>query len=331
MDKFNGNFTRRQGLIAGAGALMSIAASGPARSQAFPNRPIKIVAPYPPGASTDTITRLYANKLSTALGQPCVIENLPGAAGAIALRTVTRSAKDGYTLFVVSPVLTANPVTRRPQPPFQLADFAGVSMLADNPLVLMVNASLPLNDVQQLMAYAKANPTKVSFGSPGVGTITHLYGELLARTAGVPIPHVPYKGEAQMFVDIIAGRVSFGFAGVFSAKEFTKSGMVRLIGVLSPERLPDYPNAPRLAEAGLKGFDVGSWLALAVPAGTDPAIVARLSEETQKLAKDPEVRDGVARFGLTARGTAPADTDAFFTSDYERWTPIIVAAGLDKE
>nr|WP_257022459.1 tripartite tricarboxylate transporter substrate binding protein [Pigmentiphaga litoralis] len=296
---------------------------------AWPNRPINWVVPFAPGGSTDVVARTLGQEMSKSLGQPVIIENRPGAAGGVGAAYVARAKPDGYTLFggtISTHAINASLYKNLSYDPVK--DFAPVSLIAYVPNVLMVDAKLPIHSVQELIAYAKAQPGKLTFASSGAGTSTHLAGELFADTIQVPMTHVPYKGSPQALQDVVAGLVPFLFDQLTAGEAMIKAGRLRALAVTSPKRSALAPNVPTMAEAGLPNFEMVSWQALYAPQGTPPNVVQRLNAEVVKALQNPEVRQKMTQqLGMEVVGSTPAELQAFMAKEIPRWAELVQKSG----
>ncbi|MEO8303386.1 MAG: tripartite tricarboxylate transporter substrate binding protein [Betaproteobacteria bacterium] len=313
-------------------ALLFAATVPTAGAQPWPSKPVRLIVPFTPGGSQDVIGRMFAQKVSESLGQPVVVENKAGAGGQIATQEVARAAPDGYTLLLstgaqmaIEPSLRAN-VGYGP-----MKDFTHVVHLADAPLVLLAVPALPVANAKELLAYAKANPGKVNTASTGNGTYTHLTLELLKAATGANLTHVPYKGAAPAFTDMLGGQVQTMFTTTASAQPYTSTNRLKALAVTSKKRSPLFPSAPTFAEEGVPQLDVAVWIGIAAPAGTPPAVVARLSADFNKALASPEVREKLATLGAEPVGGTPESFTQFVQGDIERWAKIIAAAGIKPE
>jgi tripartite-type tricarboxylate transporter receptor subunit TctC len=299
-----------------------------AQASDYPNRPIKYIVPFPPGGATDTLARELGKQLSESMGQPVVVENRPGAGGNIGMEAAVRSPADGYTIVTVATATMAVNPTLYSNLTFDPArDLVPVAFLAHVPLILVVNPSVPASNLNELMAYIKANPGKVNFASPGSGTGNHLAGELFKQRTGLDITHIPYKGDSQAFTDLIGGQVQMMFATMVAVVQHIKSGRLKAIANVGLERTPALPELPTMDESGLRGFDVRAWFGVAAPAGTPPAIVKRLNGEINKALQVPEVK---ARLGMLGAVPAPMTAEQFAElakEEREKWGKLVRASG----
>jgi tripartite-type tricarboxylate transporter receptor subunit TctC len=294
----------------------------------YPNRPVKLVVPFPPAGATDIVGRIVAQKLGEQMGQSVVVENKPGAGGSIGSDLVAKSAPDGYTLLMAtSSTHSIGPVLQKlPYDP--LKDFAPITHVANVPNVLVVSPVLPVTSVKELIAYAKARPGQLNFASSGVGTIVHLNGELFKMLAGVDLVHVPYKGTALSIPDVANGSVAMLFDSLASVQPHIKSGRVRPIAVNAQKRSALLPEVPTLAEAGMPAFDRYTWFGMFAPAGTPRDIVARVNAEVATALKAPDLLERFAAAGAEAVGSTPEQFVERIKSDAAKWAEVIKAANV---
>jgi tripartite-type tricarboxylate transporter receptor subunit TctC len=294
----------------------------PAWAQTWPAKPVRFIVPFPPGGSTDVAARTVAEKLSRALGQQVVVDNRGGGGGAIGTVEAARAAADGYTLlFVADPVITLHLVVKNVQFDMQ-RDFAAITQVTTQPIAVAVHSSVPVKSVQELVAYAKANPGKLSFAHSGTGSGQHMSGELFKKMAGIDIVHIPYKGGGPAVQDLVAGQVPMGVLGSTPLIPHHKSGRIRIIAFTSKERFPPMPEIPTLHESGLAGFDTTQWLGILAPKGTPAEIISRVHVETAKALALPEVKERLAQAALQAVGSTPKEFEALIRADLERWSAI---------
>lgn len=300
--------------------------SGAALAQAgYPDKPIRLVVPFPPGGGTDVIGRIVSDKLSTLSGWKVVVDNKAGAGGTIGLDSVAKSKPDGYTLVLgQTSNLSIAPSIISGLPYDPVKDFAPVRLVASIPLVIVVGANSPIKSLADLVATAKTNPGKILFASSGNGTVGHLAGELFQKTAGIKFTHVPYKGMAQALPDLISGRASLLINSVESIGAQVKSGQLRAIAVASLTRSPQFPEVPTIAESGFPGFEAITWFGIAVPAGTPAPIIARLDKEIAKVLDAPDVKERLN--GNVNVG--PAAFAALIKSEHDKWAALIKEAGI---
>jgi len=309
-------------------ALAALAfAAFPVAAQTYPSKPVRIVVPFPPGAGVDITTRLYAARLGTALGQQVIADNRPGAAGNIGAEVAARAAPDGYTL-LAAPASLAISQTLYKKLSFDLArDFQPVAMMASVPFLLVVHPSLPARDVKSLVALARARPGQINYASTGNGSSPHLTAEMFRMQAKVDVVHVPYKGTPLAVTDLLAGQVSFMFANALSVLPHVNAGRLRALAVTSAKRNAATPQLPTVAEAGLPGFESGTWFALLAPAGAPREAVTRLAAEVSKLAQEPEIREKLAAQGAQAVSMTPEQTGAHIRSEIAKWGKVVRASG----
>jgi len=314
-----------------AATLLTVAAVAAAAAQSdYPRRTVKIVVPIPPGAALDLLPRILADKLSTRWGQPVIIENKPGAASNLGAEFVAKSEPDGYTL-LASP---ANPLvisqTFYPKLGFDPEAFTPISIFATQPFVLLVNPKVPAKTLAELIAYAKANPGKLNFASPGTGTSPHLTGEMLWLAASIRVVHVPYPGLAPAMNDLVAGHVDVLIDNLGNSLPMIRDGKVRALGVANEARIPELPDVPAIAEM-FPGFYSASWFAMVAPPKTAPAIAAKVSQAIAETLKLPDVAKRFSDLSITPVGTTPEETAAFLKRETERWHNVIVTGGIKTE
>lgn len=294
-----------------------------ASAQGWPTRqPIKFIVVYPPGGASDVTARLIAAKLNDILGQSVVVENKPGANGIIATEFVAKSAPDGYTMLMANLGPNAlNPVVYKKLPYDAIKDFQGVTLTTIVPQVVVVNPSLPVKSIPELIAYAKANPGKVSFGSAGQGASNHLSGELLNALGGIKMQHVPYKGDAPSIVDLIGGSIQVALPTTVAGLPHVRSGKLRAIAVTGTKRLDSMPDLPTVAET-LPGYEAVSWGGVMVPAGTPPEIVKRLNVEINRILKMPDVAEKLQNLGAIIVGSTPEEFDKYVKDEIAKWGKV---------
>ena len=313
------------------GVVMLCAAAAPYDSvaaQLFPEKPVRMVAPYPPGGTSDIIARILGQKLFDAWGQQIVVDNRAGANGSIGCELAAKSPADGYTLLIgnMTPI-AANPSLYRKLGYDSVRDFAGVSLVAAGPNVLVVNPALPVKSVQELIAYAKANPGKLNFGSGGAGSPAHLAGELFKTLTGVAMTHVPYKGTVLSVNDLIAGQVQLVFSDAPPAVPHVKSGKLRALAVTGARRTPLLPELPTVAESGVPGFELDNWWGILVPAMTPKPVINRINAEIVRIMQTADVKERFGNLGVEAIHGTPAEFDAYIKSEYAKLAKIIRASG----
>jgi tripartite-type tricarboxylate transporter receptor subunit TctC len=299
-----------------------------AAAQAYPAKPVRWIAPFPPGGPVDLLARTVGQRLSETWSQPVIVENRAGAAGNLGIEQAAKAPPDGYTLVIV-PIgnIVVNP-TLYPNLPYKASDLAPVTLLATVENVLVVHPSVPASSLSELVAYAKANPGKLTFASPGAGAQAHLAGELIKLTAGIDMLHVAYKGTGPALNDLLGGQVSMMFSQLSSALPHIRSGKLRPLGMASLKRSAVMPELATIAEQGFPGFEALSWYALMVPAGTPQEIVSRLHQETARILKLAEVREKLAGLGAEPVGNAPEELAARIRSESARWADVIRRQGI---
>jgi tripartite-type tricarboxylate transporter receptor subunit TctC len=318
-------------LVAAFAALLA-APPATALAQAFPDKPIRWIVPFPPGGPTDGFSRAAAQKLSEVLGQPVVVENVPGAGASIGMERVARSAPDGYTIGLATTGTHAiNPHLYGARLPHDTSrDFTPLTLAVRYVNVLIVNPKVPVDSVSDLVAYAKANPDKVTFGSAGNGSSNHLSGEVLKMISGAPMQHVPYRGSAPALADVIGGNITFMFDILITAMPSVQAGRVKALAVTSERRSPYAAQVPTMAEAGLKGFsEAGSdlWFGIVGPAGIPRPIVQKLNEALITAMRSPEMRQRISASGFELWTSSPEEFGRIVRQDRERWGPIVKASG----
>lgn len=312
-------------LVAFALALVPAAVS----AQAWPSKPIKVVVPFTAGGSTDTVARIVAEKLTTRLGQPVIVDNRAGAGGAIGSEVVAKSPPDGYTYLVGTSSTMAIIPHLYSKPPYDpIRGFTPVILLGTADIDIVINPKLPVRSVKELVAYAKANPGKLTYASGGNGSISHLLGEYFQSMAGVKMLHVPYKGDAQMTTDLIGGQVDMAFGTAVVFLPHVKSGKVVAIAVTNPKRSTTQKDLPTVSEAGVPGYEAVQWFGIAAPAGTPHEIVQRMNDEIHAILEQPDVRARFTDLGFDVVGDKPEDFAAFVRSENEKWQKIAVTAGV---
>lgn len=287
-------------------------------AQGYPNKPIRMVVTYPTGGAPDILARIFSEK--SGLGQPVVVDNKPGAGGNIGAELVAKAPNDGYTV-VMGTVNThsINGALYAKMPYDMVRDFTPVSLIASTPNLLVVNVNLPVKNVQELIAYAKANPDKLSFGSPGIGSSIHISGELMKNMTGIRMTHVPYKGRQFAIPDLLGGQIQLMFDNMPSALPLAKEGKLRALGQTGPKRSPAAPEVPTVAEQGVPGFEVTSWFAIFAPAGTPKDIISRLNAEAQRVYRLPDVQERLKTLGLDTVLSTPEELGRVQAAEVIKW------------
>ncbi|HUD89907.1 MAG TPA: tripartite tricarboxylate transporter substrate binding protein [Xanthobacteraceae bacterium] len=314
------------------GAVFAIAAAGAEDGAAnFPDHPIRIVVSVPAGGGVDTVTRIVADRMRVTLGQPLAVENKSGAGGSVAADAVFHSDPDGYTLMASQPApITTNPFLYKSlnYDPTKLTPVAIMSHIAN---VLFVRADLSAKTVADLIAYAKTNPGKLNYASQGIGTTSHLTAELFQTLTHTKLVHVPYKGTAPALNDLLAGNVDLMFGELATSLELHKAGKLRILAILTKERVAALPDVPTIAEAGVPGCESDTWNALTAPPQTPEGVVAKLNDAANKAMHDPELLDRFAKLDLSPGGGTPAEMSAFLKEETQRWGEVIRAAGIQPQ
>jgi tripartite-type tricarboxylate transporter receptor subunit TctC len=323
--------TSRKGLTATLLFLIAAAATGYAHAQ-YPTRAIKWIVPYPPGGITDSVTRQVTLKVGDLLGQPIVIENKPGANSVIGAEVVAKSAPDGYTGLTVIGGHAANATLYAGKLAFDpVKSFAPVSLVAIAPLILTVTNNFPAKDMKELIAYAKANPGKISFGSSGIGAAAHLTMELLKQTAEIDMVHIPYKGTAPALTALISGDIQILVDTPSSLMPQARGGKIRAVAMFSAKRLTGIPEVPTIVESGGPLIESSTWVMFMTPAGTPRDIVNRLSSETAKVVAAPEMRANLEQLGIEPVGSTPEQAAKFLDDEIAKWAKVIKTAGVKLE
>src|SRR5262245_31209866 len=312
-------------------AVLATALAGFAQAQS-PSRPLKIVVPFPPGNGTDILARLMAPKMTAASGQAVIVENRGGANGQIGAEAVAHAAPDGATILFTSPSTHVTSLFLQKSLPYDpVKDFTPITAAVEPVTVMTINPSLPVNSVKELIAYAKANPGKLNYSSPGVGAVFHMSGELFKLGAGIDIVHVPYKGAAPALQGVIAGEVAIGFNSLASVLPHMRSGKLKVLAVLEAKRYPGLPDVPSIGEA-LPGFEKpASWFGLFGPAGLPPATTSRLHDELVASLKDPEVRSKIDELAMTVIASTPEEFRLMLKTGIDQYGRLIKAAGIQPE
>jgi tripartite-type tricarboxylate transporter receptor subunit TctC len=300
----------------------------PAAAQTYPAKPVRVVVPFAPGG-VDVTARLIAERLTGSLGQPFVVENRPGAGGSVGAKVVAGSDPDGYTLMFSTPgPVIVSPLINRNAGYDTLKDLLPVAIVSQSPLLLVVHPSVPARTVKELVAYAKANPGKVHFPSPGFGTQPHLVGEMFKQLTGVDIVHVPYRGSAPAVTDLLAGQMQFYFDNFANLLQHVASGKLRALAVTGDARNPKLPNVPTMDQSGYGGIAAIYWNGMLAPARTPPAIVAKLNEAVNKALGVPEVRAALQKLGSEPKAATSQEFAGFVATEIQRWRKVVRAAKI---
>ena len=294
---------------------------------AYPEKPIRFILPFPPGGGTDILGRLIAERLSAGIGQPVVTENRGGAGGNVGAEAAARSAPDGYTIVLVAPSLAISPTLYSKINYDPVKDFAPISLVATVPNVMVTQPSLP-GQLQEFIAFVKAKPGALNFGSGGAGTSNHLAGELFNIVTGARLVHVPYKGVNLAMQDVLAGNVHLVFIGIPAAAPHIKAGKLRALAIVAPQRSTALPDVPTVAEAGLKDFEVTTWYGILAPAGTPQSVVRRLNAELVKVMHAPEMKEKLTATGTEPLTSTPEEFAAYIKREIAKWGDVIRKAGV---
>ena len=314
--------------IARACAVALFVSSGTLLAQSYPVKPIRFVVPFAPGGSTDIVARIIAQKMSENMGQQVVVDNRTGAGGNIGAEVAAKSPPDGYTMITATTgVMSINQFMYRKLPYDPEKDFAPVTQTGSLPLILVVHPSLPVRNVKELIAFAKARPGQLNYGSSGVGSATHMTTELFKTMTGIDIVHIPYKGSGQVMGDMVGGQLALIFDQVVSSMPHVQAGKLRALGITSAKRFPTLPDLPTIAEAGVPGYESISWAGVAVPAGTPKEIIARLHAEIVKVLQLPDIRERLLRDGIEPIGSTPEQFAAHIRAERVKWAKVVKDSG----
>ena len=307
---------------------VALLAATSAAAQSWPTRQVQLVVPYAPGGVVDFIGRTIGQRLAQQVGQPVVIDNRPGAGGMIGIEYTARSTSDGHTIVLMDPAVVINPVLQE-KPLYDLfKDLATVAVIGHSPLVLTVNPQLPVNDVAQLVQFAKANPGKLNFASAGIGTTPHMAGELLKIRAGIDMAHVPYKGAGPAMADLAAGQVQVGFSSITGALPFIKDGRLRGLATSGAKRSAALPDLPTFNEAGYPDFEVDLWLGVFAPINTPRAVLRRLNAEINAALGEATVASAFAKVGVEPRAASAEEGARFVRAEHDKWAQVVTGAKL---
>jgi len=310
-------------------ALLALSVTPSFAADPFPTRPIKWVSPWPAGGTNDILSRMIARLMEPRLGQPIVVDNRAGAAGTIGSDFVSKSPPDGYTITLGSTPTHATARVAYPKLPYDpLTDFEPIIRVGSTPNVLVISPELKVNSVAELIAHAKANPGKLNFYSSGIGSSQHLSAELFKKLAGIDVQHVPYKGQALGFTDLLAGRIEFAFDNITPLMPYIQSGQVKALAVSTATRSPALPNVPTVAEAGLPGYDAAVWFGVFAPKGVPADILDKLNATILESLKSPELAQRLSDLGVQEVGSTRAEFGAFYRRDIEKWNSLISSTGI---
>jgi tripartite-type tricarboxylate transporter receptor subunit TctC len=305
-----------------------LGAPAAAFAQDYPAKPIRVVVPFPPGGGTDIIARLVTQKITERLGANFLIDNRPGAGGAIGAEVVAKAPPDGYTIAVVSSSHAINPSLYKKLSYDAARDFAAVTLIVSGPGLLVVHPSVPAKTVKELIAFARSRPGQIYYASAGNGTPPHLAAELFKTMTGISMVHVPYKGNTMAYADLVSGQVSVSFPTIVSALPFVRAGRLRGLAVTSAKRAAIVPELPSISEAGVPGYDSATWFGMLAPAGTPAAIVAKLHQETTRAIQLPDTRSRFLEQGLEPVGNRPEEFAAIIIADMAKWAKVVAASGM---
>jgi tripartite-type tricarboxylate transporter receptor subunit TctC len=306
-------------------------AGGAAAQQDYPNRPIRMLVGVVPGGATDILARIFGQKMSEAWGQQVVIDNRPGANQIVAAELTARAAPDGYTLQMVPAGFAINPAMHRKLPYDPIRDFTAISMVAMVPNVMVVHPSIPVKTVNDFVAYARARPGQLSFGSSGVGSPSHLCGELLSSLAKLKMTHVPYKGQGQAMIDLLGGHLRVAFPSIPASIPFIKTGKLVALGIATNKRSSALPDLPTIDESGVKGYDVSAWYGVLGPPRMPRPLLAKLNGEINRILKLPDVRQSMSQQGADPLGSTPEAFAAAIAADIPKWKKVVADAGIKPE
>ena len=317
-------------LVALAGAAVLTSTIALAQPQ-FPSRLITMIVPFPPGGPTDLVARVIAQKMSESMGQSVIVDNRGGSNGNLGAMSAVRAAADGYTLLYNTSSITLSPALYKSLSYDVKRDLAPVALTAVVPLALVVGPNVPVNTVKEFIAYAKANPGKLSYGSAGNGNVTHLGAFQFVRANGIDAVHIPYKGSAPADVDLVGGQIQFMTDTVNSVMPFVRDKRLKLLAVTTPKRMSLFPDVPTLAESGMPGFEVGAWQGMMVPANTPKPIIQRLNAEVVKALQSPDVRQKLALQGAEPLGSTPEAYGEYIQKELNRWENVVKQTGVTLE
>jgi tripartite-type tricarboxylate transporter receptor subunit TctC len=320
---------RLAALALGAGLLC--AAANSVQAQGYPNKPIRIIVPYPPAGFNDTLARTVGQKLTDAWGQPVVVDNRPGGGTLIGTDLVAKAAPDGHTLLITPFAFAVNPSIFKKLPYDPIKDFAPITLAASTPNLLVVNPAVPVKSVKELLATAKSNPAKLNYASTGTGSSNHLSMEKFKQMAGVDIVHVPYKGSAPAVTDLIGGQVNLMFDNIPNVLPHVKAGKLRALAVTSPQRSPHVPDVPTVIEGGVPGYEVTVWFGISAPAGTPEPVLTKLNTEIVKILNMPDVKERFAAQGVDSIGSTPGEFAAHIKAQMAAWAKVVKDSGVTPE
>lgn len=333
MNDIRTRFTRRSSIAALASmfCVAVLANAGVQAQTAFPSKPINMIVPFPPGGPTDLVARVIAQKMSESMGQPVVVDNRGGANGNLGAMLAVKAPADGYTLLYNTSSITLSPALYKSLSYDVKRDLAPVALTAVVPLALVVSPSVPASTVKEFVAYAKANPGKLSYGSAGNGNVTHLGAFQFVQANGIDAAHIPYRGSAPADVDLVGGQIQFMTDTVNSVMPFVRDKRLKMLAVTTSRRMSLFPDVPTLAESGMPGFEVGAWQGVMVPANTPTPIIQRLNSEVMKALQTPEVRQKLALQGAEPLGSTPEAYAEYVQKELTRWAKVVKQTGVTLE
>ena len=305
--------------------------AAPCAAADYPDKPVRMVVPFTPGGSSDIVGRLISQKLAEQWGQQFVIDNRPGAGGAVGAETVARAMPDGYTVMLTNPGPSLHNVVLRSNPSYGFKDFAPIVYIGYTPNLVVANPKLPAASLKELIAYARANPGKINWASPGTGSNPHIALEMLKAATGINVVHIPYKGAAQAFTDLIAGQVDAQYTSFISSEAHVKAGRLKVLGISGSRRLPALPDAATFAEQGVQGADSTLWIGLVTAAATPRPIIDKLNGGVNRALRAPEIRSRLEQLGLEIEGGAPGKFSALIRAEAQRLVPLIKTGALKIE
>lgn len=297
----------------------------------YPNRPIRLVVPFAPGGTADTISKIVADKLTVQLGKPVLLDHRIGANSVVGSTIVAQSNPDGYTMILVAAGFSVNPSLRKTMPYDSVRDFSPISLVGKGPYLLVVHASTPATNVSDFVSWIKSNPGKIPYASTGIGSPPHLAGELLRSMAGAHMIHVPYNGGGAVLPDLLSGRVPVHYSSVSTAGPHVRAGKLRAIAMTTPKRSPSMPEVPTFDESGYKGYDVSGWYGLLAPAKTPTALINRINSEIHKMVTDAEAQKRLFVAGIEPAPNTPGEFSALIKSEIPKWAKLMKAAGVEPE
>jgi tripartite-type tricarboxylate transporter receptor subunit TctC len=312
-------------------AIGAVVLTAEAQAQSWPNRPVRIVVPSPPAGGTDIVARVMAEHFSKAFKQQFFVENRPGAGNMIGIESVARAANDGYTFLMTASTLSLNSVLYKKVSYDPIKDFAPITLAAKAPNVLIVNPSVPAKTLPDFIALAKAQPGKLTYGTPGIGTSPHMCMELFKSMAGVDLQHIPYRGTVPALTDVMSGQISGMFSTALSAKPQIEAGKVRAFGVSTATRSGSMPDIPSISEAGVPGYEAVQWYGFLAPAGTPAAIIKQIHAESMRALNSTEMKEKLAHDGAEPAPTSPEEFAAHIRAELDKWRKVAKAAGIEPQ